>query len=149
MKRLSTEDFTQRIGRALALGLTGDMPGAGREIKAVAEHGPSDAYALICALAQAAVALDVQGAEPGDFFGLTAVHHGQPADIDAAPPALRLAMRFMAAQANQDYDASMALFNAAMETEPATLGDAVPILLQAALETAREQIARSKEAGGA
>jgi hypothetical protein len=144
----SAEALTKHVGNALAYGLTGRHQEAWTEIKTAVAPDPLAMYATISALAEVAVA-DHADRGSGGVFGLTVQHQGREADINGAPAAQRLAMQFMAAQANRDLDMTRALFTAAMNTDPASVADATLIVYEAALKTSRERINRRKEVPGA
>jgi hypothetical protein len=133
--------LSDRIGRALALGLADRHQDAWAEIKAAVAPDSVAMYATVCGLAEVAVA-DRVAANPGGVFGLAVKHEGRPAGAQDAPAPQRLAMQIMAAQANRDFDTTKALFKAAMNMDPASVADATLILYQAALKTSRERIAR-------
>lgn len=137
--------LSDRIGRALALGLIGRHQDAWAEIKTAVATDTAAMYATVCGLAEVAVC-DRVAASPGGVFGLTVSRKGRSAGAQDAPAPQRFAMQLMAAQANRDFDTTAALFKAAMNTDPASVADATLILYQAALKTSRERIARNGKA---
>lgn len=139
--------LSDRIGRALALGLTGRHQDAWTEIKTAVATNTAAMYATVCGLAEVAVC-DQVATSPGGFFGLTVSHKGQSASAQDAPAPQRFAMQLMAAQANRDFDTTAALFKAAMNTDPGSVADATLILYEAALIASRERIAKRKANGG-
>lgn len=148
MSRRDHADSVEKITEALACALSGDDRGARDALHVIAAKGPRDIYAMWCSLAEVSVREQRKTAMPDEFFGLVVeTADGQPASVDDAPAPLRLAIRFMTAQANLDHNTTAALLRTGLDHDPGSVGEATAILFQAAVATSRELIARHKAGG--
>ena len=132
----------RHIMNALAHGLTGRRELVPVKLAPVLDQGPGGMYAALSSLAE--VAVSGQKPKRGQFLGIQVEHAGVPASAADAPPAIRFAMQFMAAQANGDLDMTHSLFKAMLVKTPLELADALGIVFDAAVVTVRAQAARDK-----
>jgi hypothetical protein len=145
---MTARDNIEKISEALACAISGRNEQAANAIQAVVAKGPGHIYAMWCGLAEVVVRPQRETAAPDEFFGLVVeTADGRPANIEDTPPALRLAIRFMTAQANLDNDSTVALLQTGLDHDPGAVGEATEILFQAAVATSRELIARRKAGG--
>jgi hypothetical protein len=134
----------KHLRAALDHAVAGNRPAALAELKRIWSKSMEHMYRLWQALAETAV----YPHRPKDREAVYALKvfdgHG-PADIDKAEPAARIAMRFLVAQANRDKDTRQALFLTALNSAPAVTADALVMLLDAATESARAQLAAHQD----
>ncbi len=133
----------RHIMNALAHGLTGHRERIPAELAPVLDQGPGGMYAALSSLAE--VAVSDQKPKRGQFLGIQVERAGVPASAADAPPAVRFAMQFMAAQANGDLDMTHSLFKAMLVKTPLDLADALGIVFDAAVVTVRAQAARAED----
>ncbi|WP_329583456.1 hypothetical protein [Streptomyces sp. NBC_01361] len=133
----------QHLEAAMAYAVSGDRVAAGAELARIYNKGTNHMYRVWVALAETAVHPIREAGRPGAVYGLSVLNadSGRRTSIDEAPPGVRLATQFLTAQANQDTDTTRALFRAALAGQVEVMADAMPMLLDAAVASARAQLA--------
>lgn len=136
-------DDQKHLEAAIALALRGNRAAAGLELAHITAQGVDRTYRLWQALAETAV-YPIRNEPPGGpRYGFAAFDKYGPTDVDDAPPAVRLALRFLVAQATRDRDTLHALFGAPLEHgDTAVMDEVLGLLLDAATESARQQAAQ-------
>lgn len=118
----------RRISLALRIAAIGDRAGALSQLLPILERGPAAGYIVLSALAGYAAKRLADPADAGGHALRAHFEDGTRADADDLPPALRFAMRFITATANDDADMARALFVGILGN-PREASDAVGILL--------------------
>lgn len=141
------DDYTvdqQHLEKAIALAVAGDQAAAITALQPIWTRSDGHMFKLWQALAETAIWPLRHQPPGGPRFGLAVFAPYAGTDTDDLPPAVRLALRFLAAQAQHDRDTLEALFRAPLlARDSLVMAETMVILLDAAAESARAQQART------
>jgi len=143
-------DDNKRMRAAIDHALQGNRTAADAELAHIAGQGPDMRFRLWQALAETAVHPLRHQPPGGPLYGLEAFTGHPYIDTNDAPPGFLLALRFVTAQTLRDSDQLSALFLAAHDTgQHQTMAEAQGLLLDAAVASARAQLAEQRPGGPA
>ncbi|MEW2402186.1 hypothetical protein [Streptomyces sp. NPDC046862] len=139
----------QRLRTAIDYAFHGHQAVALDELAHITRRGPDATFRLWQALAETAIYPLRHRPAGGDLYGLEVFSAYRGTDLGNAPAPVRTALRFLMAQAIHSRDTLEALFRAAQGADDATVMDEVlGLLLDAAAESARAQMARGTFGSG-
>lgn len=142
------EEDNQHLKAAIDHAVAGDLQAAVDALRPIWTKSPEYMFSLWQALAETAISPIRHQPPGGPRYGLQVFAPYEGIDIDNLPPHVRLALRFIAAQAYHDDANLRALFGAPlMNRDSLTLAETMALLLQAAAESVRAQQAQAH--GGA
>jgi hypothetical protein len=134
----------QHLEKAIALAVAGDHAAAITALRPIYSRSDGHMFKLWQALAETAIWPLRHQPPGGPQYGLAVFAPYAGTDTDDLPPAVRLALRFLAAQAQHDRDNLEALFRAPLQARDSlVLSETMVILLEAAAESARAQQAQT------
>jgi hypothetical protein len=134
----------QHLERAIALAVKGDQAAAITALRPIWTKSDGHMFRLWQALAETAIWPLRHQPAGGPRFGLEVFAPYAGTDTDDLPQSVRLALRFLAAQAQHDRDTLEALFRAPLHARDSlVMAEVMVILLDAAAESARAQQART------